>query len=173
MNLQETVKNQLRFWHGMVDSMVAQCPPELLHAHPEGSAANPIAAVYAHIVFAEDVLVQGHVKGVQPLFASDWKDRLGVGSVGTPPTMDRDWALSLKLDLPAFQQYAQAVYMATDAFLSGVSDEEVARSLPSSDGGDPFPVSRLIGNVVATHLPFHTGEISAMLGAAGRKGLPF
>ena len=40
--------------------------------------ANPLGATYAHVVWSEDMLVQGMFRQVPPLFASAWAGRTGL-----------------------------------------------------------------------------------------------
>jgi hypothetical protein len=52
--------------------------------------ANPLGATYAHVVWSEDMLVQGMFRQVPPLFASAWAGRTGLSE--PMPTPGPEWA---------------------------------------------------------------------------------
>jgi hypothetical protein len=102
--------------------------------------------------------------------AGGWKDKLNVPFKGNP-ALSPDWAKGLKLDLAPFREYAKAVYAATDAYLSTLSDTELERKVQTPIGEQTLAWALVA--LLATHLPQHTGEIAALKGVQGLKGLPF
>ncbi|MEX2246042.1 MAG: DinB family protein [Dehalococcoidia bacterium] len=171
MNAQEAVRTQLGFWHGTLDGMMSDCGP-ILHKTLDGSTANSIAATYAHTVIAEDVILHAMLQGKTPLFQSDgWEAKTGVAFPGVSPAMTPEWAAGIKMNLPEFQKYAKAVYAATDAYLGGLSDADVDRKMAGPIGEQT--VGWYIATLLGTHVPQHAGEVAAIKGVLGLKGLPF
>ena len=52
--------------------------------------ANPLGATYAHVVWSEDMIVQGIFRQTQPLFAVDWATRTGLSE--PMPSPGPEWA---------------------------------------------------------------------------------
>lgn len=172
MNVQSAVRQQLAFWHGTLDNMLADCNQEALHKKLPGSTADSIAAIYAHIVFAEDVIPNVILRGQQPLYQTDgWEAKTGLPFPGLPPSLAGDWAKNIKMDLPKFQEYGKAVAASLDEYLANLPDSELERKVKG-----PFGEGRVdwvIATILGTHLPGHAGEIAALKGVQGMKGLPF
>jgi len=78
---------------------------------------------YAELVVLEDVTVQSVLAGCAPLALSMWRGRTGL--LPLPPLIrcraEPSWANNVLIDQAKLQNYAQAVYAATDAFLTGSS----------------------------------------------------
>jgi hypothetical protein len=170
MNTQQAIGLQLGFWHGTLNGIMADCGDALNKPVP-GATINSIAAVYAHIVCSEDMIVNGMLKGEAPMFKSDqWQGNIGVSFPGDQPFMG-DWGKSYTMDYAKFKDYTDAVFANTDKYLAGVSESELQAKTqtPIGEQTKEWIVSVLLG----THLPQHTGEIAALKGVHGLKGLPF
>jgi hypothetical protein len=172
MNSPQTVQQQLGMWHGVCDGMVAGCG-DALNKNIDGATITSIASVYAHIVFAEDFITQGMLQGKTPIFhANGWAQKLGVKPASdTDPAMQPDWGRNVKMDAAQFQEYAKEVYAATNAYLSGVSESELQQKAQTPIGEQTK--EWVVVNLLGTHVPQHTGEIAALMGVQGQKGLPF
>lgn len=170
MNVQETVKQQLGFWHGTLNGMMSDCG-DALNKPVAGATINSVAAIYAHAVWSEDAIVNGMLRGKPLIYTSDgWEGRTGVKFPGAPPAM-ADWGKTIQMDFPKFKEYADAVFANTDAYLAKVTDTELEEKTQTPLGEQPktWVVSVLLG----THLTGHAGEIAAVKGVHGLKGLPF
>jgi hypothetical protein len=170
MNVQQTVAQQLGFWHGTLNGMMADCG-EALNRPVPNATINSIAAVYAHAVWSEDAIVNGMLLGKPLIYESGgWEAKTGVKFPGAPPMM-ADWGKTIRMDFPKFKEYADAVFANTDRYLANVSDAELEVKTQTPIGEQPktWVVSVLLG----THLPGHAGEIAAIKGVHGLKGLPF
>jgi hypothetical protein len=159
-------------WHGVVDGMVSGCG-DAVNKNIDGATITSIASVYAHTVFSEDMIVQGMLQGKAPLFQQDgWAEKIGVApSAPGNPAMQPEWGKNAKMDVAKFQEYAKEVYAATNAYLSSVTESELQQKTQSPIGeqSKEWVVVSLLG----THAPQHAGEIAALLGVQGMKGLPF
>jgi DinB superfamily len=140
--------------------------------------ANPLGATYVHVVWSEDMIVQGMFRQAPPLFGSTWAGRTGVSEPMPSPGPDwanyGPWTRRVKIDLDQFRQYAQAVAAETDAWLAGLSDEDLARPMDLSDIGlGQHTWGSAIGLLLANHLGTETGEIAVLKGIQGARGYPF
>ena len=171
MNAQSAAKQQLAFWHGALGSVMADCDPERLNKNLPSATITSIASIYAHMVFAEDVIVNGMLQGKPPIYQTDgWEAKTGVPFPGIPPSIG-DWAKTLKMDLPKFQEYAKVVFANTDSYLGSVSDTDMQTKVQTPIGEQT--VEWAVVTLLATHAPQHIGEIAALKGVQGLKGLPF
>src|SRR5437764_14663133 len=101
--------------------------------------ANPLGATYAHVVWSEDMQVQGMFRQVPPLFASTWAGRTGLSEPMPAPGPEwagyAAWARRVKVDLQALHQYASAVAAETDAWIATLGDADLDRPLDLSGVG--------------------------------------
>ena len=171
MKVQDTVRTQLDFWHGTMEQMLSETG-DILHKSIDGSTTHSIAATYAHAVIAEDVIANTFLQGKAPLYqAGGWEAKLGIAFPGIPPALTPEWASSVKMDLPKFQEYAKAVYAATDAYLAAVADSELDRTTQGPFG--ETTIGWMVSALLATHPVGHAGEGAALKGVHGLQGLPF
>jgi len=155
--VQSTLLGALRGAHFVLEGPMADVTNEIAN-RPAAGLANPIGSAYAHAVLAEDAAVHALLQqGQPPLLATTWAGRTGTdlpmpfpGDDGSAGTLD-DWYRSVTVDIDACRAYAQAVYAATEAFLTGADEAELSarltcpspawapcrwrRSLPSSSSG--------------------------------------
>ncbi|MCO5203333.1 MAG: DinB family protein [Chloroflexi bacterium] len=173
MNAQALLKAQYAQAHGIIQTAIGDCDPETLHHVGEGSTLGNIAAVYAHTVFAEDMVVNGMVRGQAPVYqAGGWAARVDV-PMPQSPMQNIDWAKGVTMDLASFNEYAKAVFAATDEFIAGASDADMDRMVMNPIAGKEEPVGVVLGTLGLWHLQSHQGEIAALKGVQGKKGLPF
>lgn len=171
MKVQPALQQQLAFGHDILEQTVADCRQETLDKNLSGATITSIGSVYAHAVFGEDMIIQGLLQGNPPIYqAQGWAGKLSV-QMPADPSMNPDWGRSVKMDLPSFRAYAKAVYGATDAYVAGLSDADLERKLESGFAGEQT-VAWLLG-VCVNHVATHNGEIAALKGVQGLKGLPF
>jgi len=172
MNLQSGARQQLTLSHGTLRHMLSDCDPELLHKTLPDATIGSIASIFAHAVFAEDVFVHARFQDGQPLYQSGgWEEKTGVPFPGIPPAITPEWAAALKMDLPSFQEYAEAVFAATDAYLEKLPDAELERKIRGATG--EYALGWGIAVLLCQHAAQHSGEIAALKGVQGLKGLPF
>lgn len=170
MNAISGFQEGIQWAHEFLEMVTANVTPEQAHWRPPG-IANPLGAIYAHAVLAEDSVINGMLKEGIPLFASTWAGKTGVSDPQFQMTLE--WAQRLKVDLPTFRQYAQAVYTATNDYLASLTDESLSRQIDLSDVGlDQKPLSWCLNALVISHLNNMIGEISCLKGLQGAKGYP-
>jgi len=140
--------------------------------------ANPLGATYAHVVWSEDMVVQGMFRQVQPLFATTWAGRTGLSEPMPSPGPEwatyPAWTRSVKIDLAALREYAGAVAAETDAWIAALSEVDLDRPVDLSGAGlGQHTLATAIGLLLANHLGTETGEIAVLKGLQGARGYPF
>jgi hypothetical protein len=153
----------------MLEAVIDGCSAETLNYIVPGSNIGSIGAIYAHAVFDEDGMVTGPIGGTTVYESGGFKDRAELAMPG--PAQSQEWSQGTAIDVAAFREYAQAVYAATDVFLANVSDENLAAEVDTFSGKQPL--GEFLGTVGLWHITSHQGEISAIKGAQGLRGLPF
>jgi hypothetical protein len=172
MSLASILRQQIAGHHDILEQTIADCDQAALDRVFPGATITSIGSIYAHTVFGEDALVQGMLQGKPPVHQTQgWGPKLGV-PMPQSPMLDRTWAAAVRMDLGPFREYARAVYAATEAYVGSLSDGDLARKLDTGFVGEQT-VAWFLGNVVAWHVAEHNGEIAALKGLQGLKGLPF
>ncbi len=172
MTPQALIKQQLAGYHDILEQTIADCSPATLHKTIPGATITSIASIYAHLVFTEDVIVHGLLQQKPPVYQSQgWSGRVSV-AMPAGPELKVDWAHAVKMELPAFREYARAVYAATDAYVGGLSEAALERKVDTGFIGEQT-VAFVLTNIAAWHVAEHGGEIAALKGVQGLKGLPF
>lgn len=155
----------------LVDGTMEGVTNELANKQP-GGAANPIGALYAHVVASEDMMINGLLQGKPPIAATGFAGKTGMSEM--PPTEDAlgpAWFKSVQVDVPALQDYAKAVREATDAYLAALKPEDLDRKVEFFEFG-PQTVNWIVGIATALHANQHIGEIATLKGLQGLKGYP-
>jgi len=168
MDASEAFLTLLRDSHSMLNTAMADVPKEQLWRQPPGNS-NPIAAVYCHAVGVEDLYVQQVLQGKPTVWeAGGWGAKLGRER---PPN---EWGAgeAQPIDLDAFLPYRRAVYSASELFIAslGPADFERAVQFPGRDWS--MTVAQLL-TLVVSHGTAHAGEVAALKGVYGGKGLPY
>jgi hypothetical protein len=164
------LREQLKEAHQFLEATMADVTPEQAQWTPPGTAL-PLGAIYVHGVCAEDFAINQLLKGGQALYASAFADTSGISS--PQPYISPDWARGLRLDLPQARRYAQAVYDATDAYVSGLAADALDQTIDlSSAGWGSWPLHFILSRMVVGHIDNMTGEISCLKGLQGAKGYP-
>ena len=168
MEARELLRAQFQTIHQFMDMTIADCSPEVLEKKDEAWTINKVGSLYAHLVLSEDMML-GMGTGGDPVIKSDgWAEKLGIDDLS--PRQDEHLA-DLTIDLKAFSEYAKAVAAATDDFLANAPDEQLNKEVESPMGKQPFIT--FFANIGLTHVAGHWGEIAALKGVQGMKGLPF
>lgn len=166
MDAREMLRRQFRFAHEFIEMALDDITPEIANKRIDGATINTIAHVYGHSVVAEDAFVSGAVPGTQTVLESGgWSEKTGIPVA--KPVQDEEWG-KLTIDLAATRQYAKEVYEATDRFLARAPDDVLLREV---DG--PGHKVMVFPEMMLTHTAQHWGEIAALKGVHGLKGLPF
>jgi hypothetical protein len=165
---------QIQFAHTVLEGTLEGVTAEIATSKPAG-LARTIGSYYAHILIAEDLVINGMLQQQAPLFAAAWRDRTGFdGPPPADPTQWIAWSSQAQSDVISSRTYAQAVYAATAAYLSNLTDADLARTVNLSAAGfGEQTVGWLLSAFVLANCNWHTGEISCLKGDYGLKGYPF
>ncbi len=170
MRTQDLLRAQYQQSHNILEQVIDDCTEEALADVGEGSTIGSIAAIYAHTVFDEDGMMAGAGRPGSIWTDGGWAEKTGLGEM--MPRQSQEWAQShLEYDLAALREYAKEVHASTDAYLEGLSDQELAEEIEAF--GQKQPRARYLGTICLWHLTTHQGEIAALKGVQGLKGLPF
>ncbi len=177
MDTSTVLREQIEGAHSVIEDTMADVTEEQAHWPPPGKA-NPLGATYAHAVLSEDFMVNGLLKGAAPLVAGEWAGRAGLSEPPPMPDQGEDvfarWFRSVRVDLPALRQYAQAVYKNTSEYVGSLQAADLDRTMDlASMGLGTQTVAWVLGNIIVWHVDAHCGEISCLKGLQGAKGYPF
>jgi hypothetical protein len=170
----DRIKAQLGLVHGFMEQTMADVTAEICQQQFPDSTEGSIGAAYAHCIFGEDRTIHGFMQGGKPTVyeSGGWASKLNV----VPPPMGAqtlEWARSFKLsDLDTFREYAKAVQAETDKYVASLSDSDLDRKLDTRVLGEQT-LAWIFDVFLITHYPTHMGEIAALKGVMGHKGLPF
>ena len=171
----EILVNQLKTAHKVIELTMEGVTDEVAHFSPPGTA-NPIAGVYAHIVFSEDAFTHMFLKKEKPLMMTTFKDKTGASAL--QPTEWEvaypKWLKEVKIDVKKFREYAKEVYAATEEYVATLKDEDLEKNVDmSSFGMGERKTYDFISNLISCHIHAIMGEIAVLKGIQGLKGYPF
>jgi len=154
--------------HQWLEATMSDVTPEQAHWRPPG-IANPICAVYAHVIVGADVAVNTTMRGQPPLIASKWAGKVGLSEL-MPMGDWHAWASRVQMDLNAFREYAQGVYASWNDWLASLSHGDMERVVDLSViGMGQRTLARFLGMQVE-HFSGHCGEIACLKGLQGVTG---
>jgi uncharacterized damage-inducible protein DinB len=129
-----------------------------------GSIANTIGATFMHVYYSEDKMIHGAIGSPTVFENGRWHERLGYD----PDTV---WTFAGKPAPGLLMEYAEAVSAATQGYLSGLQPDAIEQEVETPRG--PQPLASRLSVYLVVHKFQHMGEIAALLGCQGVKGLPF
>lgn len=171
MDATTVLRNELTQGHDILEQAVAGLPADHLHHQGEGSTIRSIATIYAHTIMSEDYLMNDKILGRESLFErGKWAAKTGIEMI--PFSGDSDgWLAALPgADFDALRQYAAQVYAETDSTIAKLSESDLERTVTFID---EMPIGSFLATIIAWHAVHHGGEVCALKGVLGGKGLPF
>jgi len=155
--------------HMVFHAVTADLTEPVAAYRPPGGTVPAGLSLMAHALFGEDMMVNQQARGEQMVLESAGLTQ-ATGIVNPSPEMTPEW-LDSDFKLEGLKEYATVVFAATSAFLESATAEQLDRKV-SHPAGERTAAEYLAGFGVV-HLAEHTGELSALKGAQGEKGLPF
>ena len=168
MNAIEYIKREAASVRRSTDRVMNDVTDELFNWAPPGTA-NTISATFVHFVNAEDSFIQKVLQGKPTVWETGgWAEKTGIVK---PPSKGEDWSefKHRKVNIQPLQDYKLAVWAATDAYLTTLTEAELDRMVQFAGG------ERTVGEMLmlsASQAHSHLGEIAALKGIQGAKGLP-
>jgi hypothetical protein len=169
MDAKTFLQGQIVTQRRVADAVLGGLTQEQMDWTPPGTA-NRIGTILLHLNGTDDAFINARALGRPRLWESgSWAERIGLPE---PPGRAGYWDEANRTSLPLgpVLEYQAAVRAALDASMAELSDEELARLVPSPFGEQP--IAGILGLLVV-HAAGHFGEIAALKGAQGAKGLPF
>ena len=168
MNAIQYLQSQLEgMWH-LQNATLESVTDDIVMKVPQGTV-SPIGVIWLHLVATQDKFA-ATLSGMEPLWQSEGWDRKF--SVEKAPGFGMDWSTYQGMDwsMELLQGYTLAVkafvQRAIDSMDNETLDERVKFFTDSDPKSDVWIL--LIG-----HTLHHCGEIAAINGVFGGKGLPF
>jgi hypothetical protein len=150
--------------NGIMSNMTSE-----LFNWPSPGTANTISATFVHFMYSEDHFIQEILQGKPSVWESGgWSAKTGIPK---PPGIGENWSefKHRQIAIQPLMDYTQAVWAATDAYLASLTAEELDRKLNFA-GGERSVAEMLV--ISAAQSESHIGEIAALKGIQGAKGLP-
>ena len=169
MDAKVFLQKQIGIQRALADAVIGGVTEEQANGASPGTC-NTIATILLHVSGTDDAFVHARAQGKPLLWESgEWAGRIGLPM---PPGRAGYWAEANAATLPlaAILEYQAAMRAALDEYVAGATDEDLARTMPSPFGEQPL--YGVLGLLVV-HASLHFGEIAALKGAQGLKGLPF
>ena len=163
------IRGQLASVRGYFDIVLKDLTEEQLNWAPPGTL-SPISAILLHTFSAEDFFTVKIIQG-KPLLWDDgpWQEQIGIRP---PGGRDDTWAQfrTTPVHLEPVLDYGRATRAATDAWLDAAVPADLERMVRFGRGESQ--VAEVFMHAVM-HTTSHAGEVAALKGLQGGKGLPF
>ncbi|MEP7166466.1 MAG: DinB family protein [Candidatus Woesebacteria bacterium] len=171
----EILVTQLQATHTALEDTMTGVTDEVAQFMPPGTA-NPIAGVYAHLVFSEDMFVHTFLMKTPTLFETTFKDNTGASKI-QPTDWQTEypiWLREVRLDVQKFRLYAKSVYEETEKYVATLSEADLEKEVDmSAFGMGNKKMYDFIANIINGHAYSIMGEIAVLKGIQGLKGYPF
>lgn len=165
----EILCKMIKVVHRHCDDAMKGTTKEEFNWAPPGTA-NPISAVLVHYLVCEDLFVQSVILGNSRIWEENgWGEKTGIKNT---PEYGGDWRefKSMTVAMEPVMAYQKAVRDATNTYLEGLNPIELERKVILGDW--ECTVADMLIHL-ARHNLSHAGEISALRGIQGGKGLPY
>ena len=168
MDVKTYLLKQITGTYDSLDSALEGLTAEQLPWNPPGTA-NPIGLTIVHALSSEDMFISALCGKTQVWQAQAWAEKFNLTE---PPGYGQDWTVyrNAKLSLESLLAYRDAVRVETRVYLEGLMPEELDRSVKIFGGSQPAADVLVL---LIEHLLTHAGEIAALKGVYGVKGLPY
>ena len=167
MNILEYIRKAFAGMHHNVDANLQNMTEDLFN-WPSPGTANTISATVVHFLEGEDKFINSNILGKTRVWETgNWSEKTGVKNL---PGFGRDWSdfKKTRVALQPVLDYKAAVWAATDAFLANLKEEDLDRMIPFA--GREITVAEML-QLCISHSLGHNGEIAALKGVQGAKGL--
>ena len=161
------LKKQLERMWSLQKSTLDSVTDEILMRQPNGTV-SPIGVIWLHMVNSQDNFTS-LTSGKPSLWRSGWSDKFDLANA---PDIGEDWTpyyeTSLTVDL--LRAYGDAVRQFTEEALIDVDEQSLDETVKMFTDQDP---KADVWALMIGHTLLHCGEIAALKGVFGEKGLPF
>lgn len=166
MNGVEYAKSNLESCLGLLGTCAGQMDDAQYNWKP-GGTANTAAKSHVHAISSVDFFITGIVRGeMQSLQWGGFAAKNGL-----PENPMGIWTFEGNVPYAAMQEYAQSVQKGALDHVSTLKDEDLDRELETNFFGKKSIAFLL--QLAGMHAVGHGGDIAAVKGLQGMKGLPF
>jgi uncharacterized damage-inducible protein DinB len=169
MDIRTNIQQQIANVHRQIDVVVQGITDEQFNWPPPGTI-SPVSTILLHLLAGEDYFIQSIIQGKPPCWAVEgWGQKVGIT---TPPAQGSSWEefKTIKIQIAPVLDYEQVVRVATDRYLADLTEDELDRRVDFA--GKELPVAEVLMTLVV-HGASHAGEMAAVKGMQGIKGLPY
>jgi DinB family protein len=157
---QQGLKRTFGLFNQIADGMT----PEQYNWKPAGTA-NAIGKTHVHAMTSVDLFINGTLAGAE----MRWK--AFAAEQGLPPNPIEIWSFSGEISLDAMKTYSHGVQEAALAYVASLTDPDLDREVDTAFFGKQT-AAFMIG-LTGIHVMGHGGDMAAVKGLQGLKGLPF
>ena len=168
MDAKKYLEDQIQsMWH-LQDAALSDLTDAQLTFQPEGTV-SPIGVIWLHMIFSEDSFIAILMKQPTLWESGSWKEKFNLDGA---PDFGEDWTAyrDVPFTVDLLQSYTQAVRERTKACLEATDASTLDETLKFFSDSDP---KAAVWILLSQHSLLHSGEISALKGIQGVKGLPF
>jgi hypothetical protein len=169
MDVKTYLKQQMANAHRQVEAVMKDVTEEQFNWLPPGTI-NPISAILVHVLAGEDFFIQTILQGKPRGWETQgWGAKIGIQA---PPGPGSSWEVfkTTRIPVAPVLAYGKAIQAATDAYLDTLTAEELDRQVTFA--GRVVPAAEVL-EILVVHIASHAGEMAAVKGMQGVKGLPF
>jgi len=169
MDVKTYIKQQMANAHRQIDAFMKDTTDEQFNWPPPGTI-NPINAILIHVLASEDFFIQTILQGKSRCWETQgWGAKIGIQA---PPGSGSSWEVfkTTRIPVAPVLAYGQAIQAATDAYLDRLTEEELDRQVTFASR--VVPAAEML-EILVVHIASHAGEMAAVKGMQGIKGLPF
>lgn len=149
--------------HEALREDIAQVQPEWLFWQPE-PGLNHIGFLFWHLVRDEDQVISWLAREPQLWALEGWHERFGMDAKEQGTGLEPSRLESFHYELPAFMDYAEAVWARTRPLLATLTETDLDRAAWKDS---PWNIGRQIVEGVLCHAWVHLGEIRFVMGLRG------
>ena len=163
MNATQYAKTEIRQGLDFLDLCVDGMTDEQYNWKPSGTC-HRASKLHAHILFYLDLSIN-LVLGANPSSWGQFARKEGLGA-----NVAEIWTADSNITLSTMQEYANSLKYSVEAYFGSVSDEDLDREVDTR-----FLGTQSVGwmlTFITYHTLIHTGEIAAVKGMQGLRGLP-
>ncbi|MBG0785540.1 MAG: DinB family protein [Anaerolineaceae bacterium] len=168
MKAKQYLETQLAgMWH-LQEASLSAITDEIVMRVPSGTV-SPIGVIWLHFLGSQDYYLE-FLTGTPKIWKSEgWDKRFGVEET---PGFGADWSTyhQLKIPVELLREYDQALHAFTQRVLDSTDDNTLDEPVQFFTDHD---TKADIWALYVDHTIHHCGEISALKGVFGGKGLPF
>ena len=168
MDTKTYLRKQIKSMWYLQDSVLKNLTDEQLAVKPPGTT-SPIGVIWLHMANGEDNFVSTIMEQPSLWKSCGWNEHFGLEKA---PNIGEDWTeyQDVVLTVELLQAYSYAVRAQTETCLESTTDDNLDETVKFFTDSDP---KANVWVLLVGHTLVHSGEIAAIVGVLGGKGLPF